>query len=213
MNKNSISFFDLRGSSVSVAKEAFKSLTQEPRLLIFDVPPQFSSREEVRQILGRLFMANCQEITIETSPGGKPYWLQKSEELDFSLSHTRRLWALGLARRASHPKIGVDLEEWDQNRDFLRLAQRFFSSTETQILEKNSGEQQKRLFLKMWTAKEALVKAEGVGLKNQMNKIEIDPFQNQILKLPPEMGPVLNWNLYFFELENGIVAFATKNSI
>lgn len=81
--------------------------------------------------------------------------------LHFNVSHTEHHWALLVN---PHHAVGVDMESLHRSVDFLALAKRFFSETEIQLLEQATDKE--NIFFRLWTAKEALLKASGAGLND-----------------------------------------------
>lgn len=86
------------------------------------------------------------------APHVDPLWV--------SVSHTQRLVAV--AAGLSGP-VGVDLED-RYPRDITGLAQRWFTTTELAWMAGQPEELE--AFLQLWTAKEAVGKALGTGLRN-----------------------------------------------
>ncbi|XP_057777940.1 uncharacterized protein LOC130996660 [Salvia miltiorrhiza] len=83
--------------------------------------------------------------------------------LHFNLSHTSSLIACGVTVNS---QIGIDVEEKQRStkHDILSFARRYFSKYEVQLLAAVSDPQaQQREFIKLWTLKEAYVKALGKG--------------------------------------------------
>ncbi|WOK92676.1 hypothetical protein Cni_G01367 [Canna indica] len=83
--------------------------------------------------------------------------------LQFNISHTSSLVACGITVDAP---IGIDIEEKQRRpvTNILSLARRYFSPNEVQYLNSFvDPEIQKIEFLKLWTLKEAYVKALGKG--------------------------------------------------
>jgi phosphopantetheine--protein transferase-like protein len=66
--------------------------------------------------------------------------------------------------------VGVDIEYCDPEREVMKLARRFFRSTEIAVLEALSREQQLARFYDYWTLKEARVKAHGVALGLELER-------------------------------------------
>ncbi|MBM6804467.1 4'-phosphopantetheinyl transferase superfamily protein, partial [Mediterraneibacter glycyrrhizinilyticus] len=102
---------------------------------------------------------NC--ISIRTGNYGKPeIVLGKSPHLAFSISHSGDyvVLAFGLKR-----VIGVDVEQVKELPEYLELAQHFFTQ------EESSEIKEIRHFYNYWTAKEAYVKALGVGLQKPLD--------------------------------------------
>ncbi|KAL6507742.1 hypothetical protein OROGR_023937 [Orobanche gracilis] len=83
--------------------------------------------------------------------------------LHFNLSHTSSLVACGVTVDA---QVGIDVEEKHRNikHNILAFARRYFSKHEVQSLAVISDPRvQKMEFMKLWTLKEAYVKALGKG--------------------------------------------------
>lgn len=77
-----------------------------------------------------------------------------------SLSHTSGAVAVALA---AHP-VGIDIEPVACARDPLRLAARCFAPEEAAALRDMAPSARPRAFARLWTAKEAMLKATGVPL-------------------------------------------------
>ena len=82
-------------------------------------------------------------------------------ELQFNLSHTRGLAAAALASRGA---IGVDVEEIDEAKADLAVAETYFARSEVEMLQKAPASERARCFFRLWTLKEAYIKAIGKGL-------------------------------------------------
>ncbi|KAB1222588.1 4'-phosphopantetheinyl transferase [Morella rubra] len=83
--------------------------------------------------------------------------------LHFNLSHTSSLIACGVTVNSP---IGIDVEEKQRKlrNNVLRFARRYFSPYEVELLAAISDpEYQRQEFIKLWTLKEAYVKALGRG--------------------------------------------------
>ncbi|MFG1815595.1 4'-phosphopantetheinyl transferase superfamily protein [Kribbella sp. NPDC049174] len=95
-------------------------------------------------------------MDLRREPSGRPY----VDGLAVSISHSRTLVAV--AASAAGP-VGVDVEDVYQ-REVAGLARRWFDPSE---LEWMAGEADElTAFLQLWTAKEAVGKALGLGLRN-----------------------------------------------
>ncbi|XP_047076159.1 4'-phosphopantetheinyl transferase HetI-like isoform X1 [Lolium rigidum] len=83
--------------------------------------------------------------------------------LHFNISHTTSLIACGIAM---HAHIGIDIEEKKRNttKNILSLARRYFTPSEVDyLIAISDSDVQRKEFLKLWTLKEAYVKALGLG--------------------------------------------------
>ncbi|CAL5007299.1 unnamed protein product [Urochloa decumbens] len=111
---------------------------------------------------------------------GKPEILWQSDDnrmewpLHFNISHTTSLIACGITMDAP---IGIDIEEKKRKtvKNILSLARRYFTPSEVDYLTKISDpDAQQKEFIKLWTLKEAYVKALGRGFAGApFNKFSI----------------------------------------
>ncbi len=81
--------------------------------------------------------------------------------LRFNLSHTAGMVVCAVT---AGREIGVDVECLDRARLNLRLADRFFAPSEAAALRRLPADEQPRQFLRLWTLKEAYIKARAMGL-------------------------------------------------
>jgi 4'-phosphopantetheinyl transferase len=128
----------------------------------------------VRDLLaknGLLSSEDARRTTIEHRPSGEPYLSMPNEmttRLHISISHSG-LWCACLISDADQP-AGIDLEDLSKERDFLHLAEHYFSKDEIEWVKKEG----KLPFYKLWTAREAIAKRNGKGLSEAL-KIELHP--------------------------------------
>jgi 4'-phosphopantetheinyl transferase len=110
------------------------------------------------------------------SPGMKPRIDPSLSALDlrFSLSHTKGLVACAVSIGI---EIGIDVEAIDRPQAGLDIAERFFSPTETAILHATPPDRQSEIFMRLWTLKEAFIKATGEGLSRDLRSfsLALDP--------------------------------------
>ncbi len=81
--------------------------------------------------------------------------------ISFNVSHGG---GHGLIALAPGGRLGVDVEERTERRDFDRLIEAAFGVNEQRALNRANGHGRILLFFKLWTIKEALIKALGTGL-------------------------------------------------
>lgn len=121
---------------------------------------------------------------------GKPVLLNEhgtASRWEFSLSHTHGLVVCGVAIDA---QIGVDVEALDRTIPVDELSTRHFTTTERARLRQFSESERARSFLEIWTLKEALLKAVGVGLNFPLNHIAFDTAPGAIsVSGPREIDP------------------------
>lgn len=91
---------------------------------------------------------------------GKPYF-SGNDNLKFNISHSGELSVAALVTDGGWD-VGVDIEAVNGDRDFHKLAERFFSAEEREYLRVCSYNGV--AFYKLWTEKEARAKLFGDGL-------------------------------------------------
>jgi 4'-phosphopantetheinyl transferase len=86
-------------------------------------------------------------------------------EYEFSLSHARGFVACAICAGA---KIGIDVETLAHERARFDNATNFFSPSEVMLLRNTPAAQQAAVFFRLWTLKEAFIKATGEGLSRSL---------------------------------------------
>jgi 4'-phosphopantetheinyl transferase len=119
-----------------------------------------TARGTLRRILSLYLNMPPQNITLAYNEYKKPYLLPLNLSLQFNLahSHDKAVYALGL-----HHAIGIDIEKIRQTYN-TAIAKRYFSPKENAALINLSKNEAKMGFYRLWSRKEALVKAIGKGL-------------------------------------------------
>lgn len=89
----------------------------------------------------------------------------------FSLSHSGGRLLIAISQLG---EVGVDVELPGVGRDLCGAARISFSADEIRALGRHEGSERERAFLRIWTAKEAALKAFGVGLQRPMREVVLD---------------------------------------
>ncbi len=98
---------------------------------------------------------------VDTRVIGKPLW--------FNLSHSQNRMLLAVSEQA---RLGVDLEKLDRNVNPDKLAPTVFNEADCRWL--NAQADRQKAFLKLWTAKEAVLKLCGTGFQIPAPFVTID---------------------------------------
>lgn len=140
-----------------------------------------AGRGILRTILGRYLGVEPQAVQFTYEPRGKPVLADtySCSSLSFNLSHSQDL---ALCAVSSNRQVGIDIEHMRSVSDVEALAERFFAPREYAVVRSLPPEQQKQVFFRYWTCKEAYLKAIGVGLV-QLEKVEISLTPEQPAKL------------------------------
>jgi len=160
--------FELLNQEEQARAERFK--VSEPR-------KQFIiSRATLRTILGKYLKLEPEQVVLRVGMNSKPE-LGQHTDLRFNLSHTDGKTAIGITRGRN---VGVDVERIRENLDPLELAQRFFSPRESQWLRAQPAASRYSAFFACWTAKEAYVKACGIGLSMPLAEFGVRPEEGNL---------------------------------
>jgi 4'-phosphopantetheinyl transferase len=104
------------------------------------------------------------DIRFTVNKFGKPALEEDFNHLQFNVSHTDGKVLIGVANKRA---LGVDIEYMNKSRNILKIAEHYFHSKEwnVSLMQHNSisDHEQVRRFYKLWTLKEAFIKAEGRG--------------------------------------------------
>lgn len=120
-------------------------------------------RAALRAIVAqRLGVAN-ERLSFAPATHGKPFALMDASPMDiaFNVSHSG---SHGLIALSSRGLVGVDVEEIVPRHNLDGLINRVCSGNEQDYLSGLEQDQRLRQFLRLWTLKEALVKAHGQGI-------------------------------------------------
>lgn len=107
---------------------------------------------------------NIAKINLEVDPHKKPY-LPSHPKVFFNLTHAGDYAIIAIA---SSP-VGVDIEFINQQFDYNDILPSVFTPME--IEEITNSEDKHHSFYRFWTRKEAIVKAIGTGLDDNLSKI------------------------------------------
>jgi len=124
-------------------------------------------------------------------------------DISWSHSHGRLLIAY-----SEHARIGVDVESHSRHTDPLRIARRFFAEEEIAALEALAGDARRSAFLRLWCAKEAVLKADGRGIAFGLHKLvfEVAGGALRMQRCDPALGHVDDWRLHVIEPEPDYIA-------
>lgn len=105
------------------------------------------------------------DVALTADPQGRPLATVAGAPVGVSVSRSGGLGVICLCPTGA---VGVDVEQVDPALDVLAVARRFFGAEEHADLCRRRGEDRRRRFLELWTWKEALAKAVGVGLQHPL---------------------------------------------
>jgi len=170
-------------------------------------------RGALRVILGRLIDAPAGEVPFQTGPGGKPVlpFAEGSPEqrpLHFNVSHSGELALIAVSRGR---ELGVDIEMTRPISQAERIVQSYFTEAEQAEFLAVAEADRPAAFIRGWTRKEAILKAQGVGLAGLATGFEtrfgpgVVEAEHEFVRCAPH-PTVLGWALWEVAPRPGYVA-------
>jgi 4'-phosphopantetheinyl transferase len=126
------------------------------------------TRGALRQVLGRLLQAAPQSLALDYELHGKPRLSAGGAQ--FNVSHSHDVALIAVTERAP---VGVDVERVADRRPSMALARRYFSPHEASKLAALPPSEQRLAFYRVWTRKEAFIKADGRGVSLGLDRFEV----------------------------------------
>lgn len=126
----------------------------------------------LRLVLAIELNTNPLEISFINGVNNKPSLA--FNPLYFNITHTREAFAFAISR---HYNIGIDLENINLNLDLNSITKNYFSKIEREFILQSESEREHRFFL-LWTRKEALLKAMGAGIIDNLTQVEVSGQNN-----------------------------------
>jgi len=152
----------------------------------------------LRTLLGERLGARPGELRIARGPYGKPYI--EGTDLRFNLSDTKDALLIAITQGG---EIGADIETMARTVDHMAVGAHYFTPEEMRSIRqaanhgtnsdqstctvdplgRHTGAAQdpaKRRFLEFWTRKEAVLKASGVGIMDDLRVLRVDGEVNEM---------------------------------
>ena len=129
-------------------------------------------RAALRAVLCRELACGNDELAFEILPYGKPFAMVRDQPaaISFSASHGGKH---GLIAIAPEGRLGVDVEERADRRRLDLLVDAALGDQERAEMESKQGAERLHLFFRLWTMKEALLKAHGAGFRLDLASFQI----------------------------------------
>jgi 4'-phosphopantetheinyl transferase len=148
-------------------------------------------RAITRHVLANYLSAQPADLQFSLGEYGKPDLI--SDSLYFNISHTDHLLLIAVGNL---PDIGVDIELIKTRSNMDGMAKRCFAESEFQFWQPLPEPQSQETFYRLWTKKEAFVKAIGRGIALGLNRCEIESQKDgQIISIPEDYGLACDWKI------------------
>ena len=137
------------------------------------------------QLLSQSFELPVSDQQVVRTNFGKPY-LNDYPDFSFNHSHSQNFYALATSKQVQN--LGIDIEELNRKVRFEALAQHAFHPEELKYWKMLAYDPE--YWFKVWTTKEAVLKASGLGIRINLNELNtnIHPEQNGGRCEHPEIG-------------------------
>ncbi|MFS8136575.1 MAG: 4'-phosphopantetheinyl transferase family protein [Thermomonas sp.] len=142
----------------------------EPAWLWRPLLRDVSAEQQARAWLAGRLECAPDALPLGRTPYGRPRLSAPFERDDTSWSHSGQGLLIAHARDAM---VGVDLEYERPRKHVLALAQRYFHADETAWLAAQADDRARQsAFIRLWCAKEAVLKAHGRGLAFGLDRLQ-----------------------------------------
>lgn len=144
-------------------------------------------------------------------PHGKPFVVAPPQAArPFNVAHTDGLvlFASCPGAAGSETALGVDVERLSRRTD-VELAQRYFAAPEVEyVWDHRDADARRYAFLRVWTLKEAFIKAIGTGLTMPLGDFafeQIDSKRPRVRMLNPSLETGEHWQFIAFHPANDYI--------
>lgn len=129
-------------------------------------------RAALRVVLSEHLGCSNRQLSFGYLEHGKPFAKVdgRCAAIGFNVSHSG---GHGLIAIAESEWLGVDVEERVPGRDFEGIGSLVYGPTEQQSLARATGNDRVHLFFRLWSMKEALIKALGTGFSLGPSRFEV----------------------------------------
>lgn len=116
---------------------------------------------------------------------------QGDPPLSFNLTHIRGFAACAIYQGAP---VGIDAEDIRRPAAIAEIAARWYAPGERRLLARLPEARRAEMFFRIWTLKEAILKASGLGLRLDLRQFSVDPESGRA-EVPDSLGIPTSWRL------------------
>lgn len=169
-----------------------------------------AARSFLRHVLAEALGMAPLEIRFSYNPHEKP--LLAGNPIHFNLSHSGNVAAVGLTQAG---ELGIDIETRSSLKTARQVSPRVMTPAELNWWQALPEDGQMDAFIRLWTLKEAILKAQGEGLLRDAREIRLDLDKEEpgIASLSEPLGPLANWEIGLADAEAGFprIAWALRS--
>lgn len=157
--------------------------------------PLLTPEQQARAWLAPRLQCSPDAVPLRRSAHGRPQLFAPHAMDDTSWSHSGHGLLIAHARNAV---VGIDLEHERQRRRVAALAQRYFHPAEAAwIAGQPEASARQSAFIRLWCAKEAVLKAHGRGLAFGLDRLRFHELDGslQLIACDAALGSATHWHL------------------
>lgn len=155
-------------------------------------PAGVPAETRVRAWLAAELGVDAAAVAFDRGAHGRPLLRRAGLDCNWSHSGTRLAIALGEGVR-----VGIDIESPKPRPRALELARRYFHRDEADALAALPAAAREAAFLRLWCAKEAVLKAQGRGLAFGLDRLRFDRLDGapRLVAADAALGAVGDWRV------------------
>ncbi len=165
-----------------------------PRHVLLPHLPRTPAEPLARAWLARQWAMPAAELPLQRDARGRPCLAAPLENADASWSHSGDALLVACGENL---RIGCDLERIRPRPNAALLAGRFFHPEESRWLTGLPAERIEHAFLRLWCAKEAILKCHGQGISFGLDRLRLAERDGrlQLIECDPRLGRPGDWQL------------------
>lgn len=176
-----------------------------PRHALLSLPPRLPAEPVASAWLAEQWEMDVAALPLRRDTRCRPRMIAPMEGFDASWSHSgdRLLVTCGEGLR-----LGCDLERLRPRPNARALARRYFHANEQAWLDQLTDDEVETAFLRLWCAKEAVLKAHGHGLSFGLGRLRFvdDEDGLRLADCDPALGRPADWRLQELAPAPGFIA-------
>jgi 4'-phosphopantetheinyl transferase len=172
---------------------------------VVDAKRYIICRATLKRLLALYSNKSVVEIELQYRDNRKPFLTSDDLKPEFNVTHSGDLAMIAIG----NDDVGIDLEMVENDFSYGEILDHFFSKAEINAIRTATAP--RNLFYKLWTRKEALLKATGVGIINALNEVEV---LNGPRKLDGRLiGSDKDFKISSFSVDDAYVASVSTTAI
>lgn len=164
------------------------------------------ARAALRNLLAGYLGESPERLEFSYAVRGKPGLAGAAgQRIQFNLAHSADLALIAVTKRVP---VGVDVEAVRVMPDAELIAARFFAPREAETLGKVKVEERAAAFFRLWTRKEAWLKATGDGIAESLARFEVSFLPEEpcrLITIDGNADPAQDWRLCHLSPAPGFV--------